>query len=292
MDFTVTRTTYWSRGWASLKHIEHSPHAHVKEGPCCGCKAVIPEKLDETPYSVSYKLEHRRKIGKYRVTAEVTSHDVIFDLEWDDSRLVRPWQKTPHANYRFNPIKHQLVTCISHLDCGNCGPNVNDFLLERLYVGNEVDTNRMEGMRIGECKVDLSKIGPTDIWAHRDSGCNTELFDIFKPCEETTKWFEFTQRCRRLYLKLKTMTIGSPSLDEVRKAFEADTEFTSDLAGCLVFLHSIVSNVENTEYFRVCNKMDKDYRILSEERDWKWWFDTEGKKQGKKPWKPQPTQST
>ena len=252
MSAAVVRHHLYNTPEGNLRYTEHSPVSIHEDKQICNCTRSVAEKPPGEPSEVQQSIEFKQDLGKYRFDLHLRDADgPWFTLYWGQEHPDR-WKES-HAYFMsdVNGVKNNLNAEIAVPGYGRTG-----YFFGRVYFGNQVDTSRfMNGHAPSEI-VDLSRIGPEQVWAHRWHW--PEAMVVFRESEETRGWRQVKREVDRIVALAKAYNEDlASSVYDLRGRIEADQELLGLVSSCRDWFVFILDHLKTTELYRACDEVER-----------------------------------
>lgn len=255
LSVAVVRHLFYRTNEGSLRYTEHSPTSVHEDRQVCNCTKSVAERPLGKPNEVQQSIELKQDLGKYRFELLLRDGcDPWFTFRWGEQHSDPVLRfKNDHAYFisNVNGVKNNLNAEIAVPGYGRTG-----CFFGRIYFGNQVDTSRfMNGHAPSEI-VDLSKIGPEQVWAHKWFW--PEAIAFFGECEETRKWREVKRDVDALasLAEVYNKDLVS-SVYDLRGRIEVDQELLGLVSTSRDWFVSILDNLKTTELYRACDEAEQ-----------------------------------
>lgn len=242
---------------------EYSPKPPQKEPFECNCTKSVILRPPTEPRQVQQVISLDEEFNGYRMEFQLcTAYEegVWCAFRWKGPLegwvdKVEPDRTHAYFISNVNGVKNHLS-----IEVVLPGYGPTDCFFGHLYFGNDVDISKLANGHYPSQMVDLSAIGPEQIWAH-DCSWGVEGMAVFRECAETDGWKavkrdmdEITRRIRPYHGNVTS------DVHELRQKVEGDAELLLIAERTKTWLANIVTNLRDTELFRCGSEADKIVR--------------------------------
>jgi len=263
----------------TLRFIEHAPvDAHEStDHEICGCTRSVSERPKGKPFEVRPEIVLHARRDPFTIEFDLTSLWVTFKFGGPKhgasvgslpavEGAAHPGRRRvtgefygikvePHAYFMFGfgdgPLRIEITLP---------GYGLTDVLFANVYIGNQIDTTRMMNGHAPSRIVDLSKIGPDDVWVH-ESSWGLEAMRTLPPSD--AKLFrEMNDDMKALRERIRPyaldMVEGAASVEEVRRRVMEDETTMRFAQKNIEPLAELLLNLPKTELYKAVLSVDRE----------------------------------
>jgi hypothetical protein len=253
MRIKVVRHSFFDvEGGGNLRFTERSPAEDIHMGEC-NCTKNVHVRPSGTPASVQQEF----------ITVD---GDMSF-------RLSRLWMTfgefggDNHAYFHFH--KDEPSVEIEAVPVPGYG--LTECFFGHVYLGNQIDISKLMNGGWPSRIVDLSKIGPLDLWLH-DCSMGREAMRFMSESDEACMWREALGLAAEIKSFADNKYIGDhdSSVEALRATIEADCALIGRVTALQRLLAPIAKDLKNTETFSIGDAIRAaiEPEMSDEERAW------------------------
>ncbi len=241
-----------------LRFTENSPFKEECDHQVCNCTKAVAERPSGEPEQKQQYVSYIHKDKNYDYEVDLAS-PCKFTLRWPGESWDKDHKDTchNHAYYWFKSDNNGLQIEIAKDGYGYAG-----CFFGHLYLGNAVDTSRFFNGHSDSRIVDLTEIGPDELWMH-ECGCGKEATCFFQECAESAEWQMVYEIHKRISQEVRTYAEDFvSSVERIREKVEKDVRMIEAAQYLCRWFSWVTRNLDKTEMFRCgdyCYRNSKNF---------------------------------
>lgn len=256
---THTPNRRFTEYWPPRPHVEHQ---------LCNCTKEVCERPEGEPRSIS---QHFLLSGENGIPWEFSLGTGNLTFKWGekDAEGNRPYE--PHSYFMFgsdywnSKPRHGASLKVGVVESHTSEDAQEKVFMGTLYLGNEVDTSTLMNGHAPSRIIDLSTVGPNQIWTH-ECMWGEEAFYLFEDSPEMDLWKDLIDSSRVIHENIELyMQDHTSSVEDLHCRLQGHpvlkvADFTRRL------LEPYAKGLESTEFYKVSREIQADCRARLQEK--------------------------